>query len=81
MPAVDPPILQKRDSLYFTRPTVATYTAKREDLVLSANSVFEMVSSNKIKVEIGQRYSLDEAVKVHEETEAGKTKGSSILVP
>ena len=37
MPAVDPPILQKRDSLYFTRPTVATYTARREDLVLSAN--------------------------------------------
>jgi NADPH2:quinone reductase len=81
MPAVDPPILQKRESLYFTRPTVATYTAKREDLVLSANSVFEMVTSNKIKVEIGQRYGLDEAVKVHEDAEAGKTKGSSILLP
>tara|TARA_B110000444_G_scaffold257703_1_gene296765 strand:- start:657 stop:1637 length:981 start_codon:yes stop_codon:yes gene_type:complete len=81
MPAVDPPILQKRESLYFTRPTVATYTAKREDLVLSANSVFEMVTSNKIKVEIGQRYGLDEAVKVHEDAEGGKTKGSSILLP
>ena len=81
MPAVDPPILQKRDSLYFTRPTVATYTAKREDLVLSANSVFSMISSGKIKVEIGQRYTLNDAVQVHEDTEAGKTKGSSILIP
>ena len=80
MPKVDPPILQKRDSLYFTRPTVATYTAKREDLVTSATSVFEMIGSGAIKVEIGQRYSLDEAVKVHEETEAGKTVGSSILI-
>jgi len=80
MPKVDPPILQKRDSLYFTRPTVATYTAKREDLVMSANSVFEMIRSGAIKVEIGQRYALDEAVKAHEDTEAGKTFGSSILI-
>ena len=81
MPAVDPPILQKRDSLYFTRPTVATYTAKREDLVLSANSVFNMISSGKVKVKIGQRYALNDAVQAHEDTEAGKTKGSSILIP
>jgi NADPH2:quinone reductase len=81
MPAVDPPILQKRDSLYFTRPTVATYTAKRKDLVLSANSVFSMISSGNIKVEIGQRYALDDVVQAHEDTEAGETKGSSILIP
>ncbi len=81
MPAVDPPILQKRDSLYFTRPTVATYTAKREDLVMSANSVFEMIRSSGIVVNIGQQYALDDAVQVHEDTEAGKTTGSSILLP
>ena len=81
MPAVDPPILQKRDSLYFTRPTVATYTARREDLVMSANSVFEMIRSGGIRVNIGQRYALDDAVQVHEDTEAGKTAGSSILMP
>ena len=79
MPAVDPPILQKRDSLYFTRPTVATYTARREDLVLSANSVFSMISDGRIQVKIGQRYALDDAVQVHQDTEDGKTKGSSIL--
>ena len=81
MLAVDPPILQKRDSLYFTRPTVATYTAKREDLIMSANSVFEMIRSDGITVNIGQRYALDEAVQVHDDTEAGKTTGSSILIP
>ena len=81
MPAVDPPILQKRDSLYFTRPTVATYTAKRDDLILSASSVFDRISSGDIKVEIGQTYALDDAVKVHADTEAGNTKGSSILIP
>ena len=81
MPAVDPPILQKRDSLYFTRPTVATYTAKREDLVMSANSVFELIRTGGIKVNIGQRYALSEAVQAHEDTEAGKTTGSSILIP
>jgi NADPH2:quinone reductase len=80
MPPVDPPILQKRDSLYFTRPTVATYTAKRQDLVTSANSVFNMISSDNVKVEIGQRYGLDDAVLAHEDTEAGRTRGSSILI-
>jgi NADPH2:quinone reductase len=81
MPSVDPSILQKRDSLYFTRPTVATYTAKREDLVLSANSVFSMISSGYIKVKIGQRYPLNDSVRAHQDTEAGKTQGSSILIP
>ena len=40
-----------------------------------------MISSGDIVVEIGQRYALEEAVKAHEDTESGLTKGSSILIP
>ena len=71
--------LQHRGSLYFTRPTLATYVAAREDLEASAAAVFDMVAKGAVKVEIGQRYTLDEAVKAHEDLEAGRTSGSSIL--
>jgi len=81
VPPVMAPDLQHKGSLYFTRPTLATYIAAREDLEASAKAVFDMVSRGAIKVEIGQRYGLEEAVKAHEDLEAGRTSGSSIIVP
>ncbi len=81
VPPVMAPDLQHRGSLYFTRPTLATYVAAREDLEASAGAAFDMVAKGAIKVEIGQRYGLDEAAKAHEDLEAGRTSGSSIIVP
>ena len=40
-----------------------------------------MVASGKIKIDIGQRYSLDDAVQAHTDLEAGATSGSSLLIP
>jgi NADPH2:quinone reductase len=79
VPPVMAPDLQHKGSLYFTRPTLATYVAAREDLEASAAAVFDMVAKGAVKVEIGQRYTLDEAVKAHEDLEAGRTSGSSII--
>jgi len=79
VPPVMAPDLQHRGSLYFTRPTLATYIAAREDLEASARSVFEMVTAGAVSVEIGQRYMLDEAVRAHEDLEGGRTSGSSII--
>ncbi len=79
VPPVMAPELQKRGSLYFTRPTLATYIADREDLEASAAAVFEMVATGAVRVEIRQRYGLDDAVRAHEDLEAGRTSGSSII--
>src|SRR4029450_6259068 len=38
-------ILQTKGSLFATRPTLNTYTAKREDLLKTANELFELVMS------------------------------------
>jgi NADPH2:quinone reductase len=38
-------VLAAKGSLYVTRPTLNTYTAKREDLVATANGLFEVVKS------------------------------------
>jgi NADPH2:quinone reductase len=80
-PAVDPIRLMRSGSLFFTRPTMADYTATREDLELSANAFFEVVASGAVKVEIGQTYPLREARRAHEALEARETIGSSVLVP
>ena len=75
------PDLQHKGSLYFTRPTLATYVAARADLEMSAAAVFAMIAKGAVTVEIGQRYKLEEAGKAHEDLEAGRTSGSSVILP
>ncbi|MDQ0137633.1 NADPH2:quinone reductase [Neorhizobium galegae] len=80
-PPVEAADLQKGGSLYFTRPTLVTYTASREELVASANAVFDLVLKGVLKPAIHQRYPLSEVTRAHRDLESGRTKGSSILFP
>lgn len=73
--------LVSRGSLFITRPTLFAYTAKRSDLEATANELFEMVTSGKVKIEINQRYALKDAQQAHRDLEARKTTGSTILLP
>ena len=80
-PPIEAGVLQKHGSLYFTRPTLVTYTASREDLVNSANAVFGLLKKGVLTVHIGARYPLADAARAHADLEAGKTSGSSLLIP
>ncbi len=71
--------LAQMGSLYITRPTLMTYTAKREDLLGAANELFEVVLSGAVKIEINQTYPLAEAAQAHRDLEARKTTGSTIF--
>ncbi len=62
-------------------PDPGEYTAKRADLVASAEKVFSMVATGVIKPGVRQRYALADAVKAHVDLEAGRTTGSSLLIP
>jgi NADPH2:quinone reductase len=73
--------LQSRGSLYVTRPTLVTYSAKREDLDVMAADLFSMVGSGKVKIEINQRYALKDVGQAHRDLESRKTTGSTILIP
>ncbi len=77
----NPGILSQKGSLYLTRPTLMTYTAKREDLLESARALFEVVESGAVKIEINQTYRLSETAQAHRDLEARKTTGSTILLP
>ncbi|MBR0823476.1 quinone oxidoreductase [Bradyrhizobium liaoningense] len=80
-PPLEAALLQKNGSLYYTRPTLATYIAARDDLVASAAAVFDLVGKGIIKPMIGHRYALAEAAAAHRDLEAGTTRGSSLLIP
>jgi len=73
--------LAPKGSLYVTRPTLGTYVAKREDLESTAKELFDVVLSGKVKIEIEQRYALEDAAQAHRDLEARKTTGSTVLIP
>ncbi|WP_407293966.1 quinone oxidoreductase family protein [Stutzerimonas zhaodongensis] len=74
-------VLAQKGSLYVTRPTLAGYATSAERLRDMAAELFEMIATDKIKVEIGQRYPLAEAAEAQRQLAAGKTTGSTILLP
>jgi NADPH2:quinone reductase len=78
---VDPKKHIAPKGLYFTRPSIAHYTVTREELVNSANTVFEAIKTGKFKVKIFKKFALKDAVAAHEELEARKLTGPAILVP
>jgi NADPH2:quinone reductase len=74
-------VLAAKGSLYVTRPTLATYTAKRSDLVATANDLFGAVQSGAVKIRVNQTFPLAEAAAAHIALEARQTTGSTVLVP
>jgi NADPH2:quinone reductase len=81
VPPFDMQILSARGSLYATRPTVMTYTAKREDLLANAGELFDMVTKGAIKIAPSRTYPLRAAAQAHRDLEARATTGSVVLLP
>ena len=76
-----PGILAAKGSLYLTRPSLVAYTSTRKELEASAKSLFAMVRSGLVKIEINQVYALKDAKQAHIDLESRKTTGSTILIP
>lgn len=77
----DPGLLAAKGSLFLTRPTLMTYTARRVDLLTSAAELFGVVQSGAVKIEVRQTYPLADAAQAHRDLEARKTTGSTVLLP
>ena len=80
-PAVAPHELQNRGSLYFTRPSLAHYSATTADLQMMAGQLFSVIASGAVTVHINQRYPLSELVQAHRDLEARATTGSTVILP
>ena len=81
VPPLDLSVLSAKGSLFLTRPSLMSYTAGRQDLLVHAQDLFEVVSSGAVKIDIKQTYPLADAARAHGDLEARKTTGSTILIP
>lgn len=81
VPPLDPQVLNRKGSLYLTRPTLAHYVADRAELLHRAGDVFEQVVRRRLDVRIGGRYAFDEAGQAHADLEARRTTGKLLVVP
>jgi len=81
IPPFDILLLSQKGSLYATRPTLVTHTAKREDLLAMATEMFGLVHAGKIVSEPRQTFALKDAANAHRALESRATTGATILVP
>lgn len=79
-PPIDALQLAIQGSVYFTRPALADFIADPTERAQLSSALFDHVANGRIKIEINQRYELENAVQAHRDLEAGKTTGSSIFV-
>jgi NADPH:quinone reductase-like Zn-dependent oxidoreductase len=77
----DPGLLGKMGSLFLTRPSLFTYSARRQDLLAMADELFSIVLSGQVRLSINQRFPLHDAAVAHQELEARRTTGSTVLFP
>jgi NADPH2:quinone reductase len=73
--------LAERGSLVLTRPTVASFTADKAEMLESANEMFNVVVNGAVKIQINQRFALSDVVQAHTELENRRTTASTVLIP
>jgi len=73
--------LSQKGSLFITRPTLAHYTATREELEWRANDVMQMIIRGNLKLRIHKSYPLADAAQAHRDLEGRKTTGKLLLIP
>ncbi|WP_221796358.1 quinone oxidoreductase family protein [Aquisediminimonas sediminicola] len=79
-PSIEAMQLMLQGSVYFIRPAFADFYADPIERAELSSFWFEHLAAGRIKVEIGQRYALEDCVQAHSDLEGGQTIGSSIFV-
>jgi NADPH2:quinone reductase len=69
-----------KGSPYLTRPALADYIGDPAEKADLAGEIFGHVAAGRIKIEINQRYALEDAEEAHRDVESRKTTGSSVFV-
>ena len=79
VPPFAPGILGNKGSLFVTRQTLFTHIATHEGAMAMYKDLFDIVTSGKVKINIEQRYPLEQVQQAHRNLEARKTTGCTIL--
>jgi NADPH2:quinone reductase len=81
IPPFDLGVLAAKGSLVITRPTLASFTTTRAELLASAGDLFDVILSGKVRINVNQTFPLRDASAAHEALEARRTTGSTVLLP
>jgi NADPH2:quinone reductase len=81
VPPVDPQRLNRGGSLYLTRPTLAHFIATREELLWRGTEVLRAIAEGTLRLDIGGKYRLANAVQAYDDLENRRTIGKLILQP
>jgi len=77
----DPQLLSQGGSLFLTRPTLAHYTATRDELLARSADLFRWIANGELRVRVGATFALADAARAHEALEARRTTGKVLLLP
>ena len=80
-PLMDPQVLQRKGSLFLTRPTLGHYIADREELLQRASDLFGWIAAGQLAINISRRYPLADVGQAHEDLAARRTTGKLLLIP
>jgi len=78
---IDPQLLNRKGSLFLTRPTLFHYMATRDELLARANEVFGWIADGKLAIRIDREYTLSEAAAAQRALEGRQTTGKVLLIP
>jgi NADPH2:quinone reductase len=78
---VDPQVLNRKGSLFLTRPSLAHHVAERAELLGRSGDLFSWIRRGELEVRIDRSFSLADAPDAHRYMEARKTKGKVLLKP
>jgi NADPH2:quinone reductase len=80
VPPLDPQMLNRKGSLFLTRPTLNDYLLTRAELEARANDLFEWIGRGELSVRIGAEFALADAGMAHQALAGRKTTGKVLLV-
>ena len=79
VPPFDPQILNRKGSLFFTRPNLAHHVADPEELASRAGELLGWVADGTMRVHIDRSYPLADAAEAHRALESRQTVGKVLL--
>lgn len=81
VPPMDPQVLNRKGSLFLTRPSLGAYVATREELASRASDVLRWIGNGSLKIRIDRSYPLAQAADAHRALESRGTSGKVLVIP
>jgi NADPH:quinone reductase len=81
VPPFDPQVLNRKGSLFLTRPSLGHYIATREELLWRSGDLFRWIKNGELKVRIDRTFPLSAAAEAHRYMEGRQTRGKVLLIP